>query len=50
MLKILKLCNHNFVKTELVPHSIYYDYSGFKIGIFKCYCTKCGKIKNRKYW
>lgn len=42
-------CIHNYIKIEEQPHYTYYDYTGFKVGVFKCRCTKCGKISNRKF-
>lgn len=46
---MLKFCDHKWVKLEKQPHEIRYI-ADFKVGIFKCMCTKCGKIVNRKYW
>lgn len=43
-------CNHDYAKLEMKPHFVYYDYTGFKVGVFKCRCTKCGKISNRKFY
>ena len=42
------LCIHEWEKQELVHE--YYDYSGFAIGVFRCKCKKCGKVKNKKFW
>lgn len=41
-------CIHEWEKQDLV--SEYFDYSGFKVGIFNCKCRKCGKVKNKKYY
>lgn len=43
------MCWHKWIKIERNPHKEYYDYSGFRVGVFRCYCTKCGKIKDRKF-
>ena len=43
-------CNHDYVKLETEPHFVYYDYTGFRIAVFKCRCTKCGKISNLKFY
>ena len=41
-------CDHEFKKIKLIKE--YYDYSGFKVGIFECKCIKCGYKENRKYY
>lgn len=41
---------HKWEKLESEPHDIYYDYSGFKVGIFRCRCKICGVIRNMKFW
>ena len=41
---------HEWEKLEDEPHDIYYDYCGFKVGIFRCRCNICGKIRNVKFW
>lgn len=58
MIKIIK----NFIKRTTrrlkcehkwnpeVEIDSYYDYSGFKVRVFECKCSKCGKRKTRKYW
>ena len=45
----MKLCLHQYEKIELEPSSTYFDYTGFKVGVFKCRCSKCGKIKYKKF-
>lgn len=40
---------HDWVKIEKEPHEIYFDYSGNRVGIFRCRCKKCGKIRNKKF-
>lgn len=40
--------NHNWQKVKLVKE--YYDYSGYRVGVFQCKCNNCGKIKNRKFY
>ena len=42
-------CIHEWIKQEEQPHKDYYDYSGYHVGVFKCKCNKCGKIRNIKY-
>ena len=27
----------------------YWDYSGIHVGVFKCQCKKCGKIRKKKF-
>ena len=44
------MCLHEFVKMEKKPHKIRLDYSGFKIGTFKCFCVKCGKVADRDFY
>ena len=44
------MCFHKWLKIEEKPHETYRDYSGFRVGIFKCRCSKCGKIKNKKFY
>lgn len=41
-------CRHNWEKIRLVRK--YIDYSGFEVVVFECKCTKCGKIKEKKFW
>ncbi|MFR1346920.1 MAG: hypothetical protein ACLSBC_12970 [[Clostridium] scindens] len=41
-------CNHEFEKIKLIRE--YYDYSGFRVGVFKCRCKKCGKECYKKYF
>lgn len=48
MLMNKRFCVHDWQRQYLV--SEYFDYSGFKVGIFKCKCRKCGKVKNKKYY
>ena len=43
-------CSHDYSKIETEPHLVYYDYTGFKVGVFKCKCVKCGKISNLKFY
>ena len=45
----MKICIHDYVKTSNQPIRTYCDYSGFRIGVFKCKCVKCGKIKEKKF-
>ena len=42
------LCIHEWEKKKFVDE--YHDYGGFKVGLFRCKCKKCGKIKLKKYW
>lgn len=44
------ICFHSWQKIEKQPHETYIDISGFRVGVFKCMCIKCGKVKNRKYF
>lgn len=47
--KILQLlCNHEWIMAHEVCR--HHDYSGFQVYVWRCYCPKCGKWKNRKYW
>lgn len=46
---MFKICLHNWVKMEREPTREYLDYSGFKVGVFKCFCLKCGKMKYKKF-
>lgn len=41
-------CNHLWVKDRMIKN--YYDYSGYKVGIFSCHCEKCKKEKIKKYY
>lgn len=43
-----KLCNHKWKKEEFVRS--YRDYSGFRVGVFRCKCKKCGLVEIRKYY
>lgn len=43
-----KLCNHKWKKEEFVRS--YRDYSGFRVGAFRCKCKKCGLVEIRKYY
>lgn len=45
----MKLCLHKYRKIDTHPCSTYFDYTGFQVGIFRCKCSKCGKIKYKKY-
>lgn len=40
-------CIHEWIKLESKPHFTYWDYDGYHVGIFRCKCKKCGKIKNK---
>ena len=46
----MNICFHTFAKMEKKPHHTYIDYSGYRVGVFKCYCTKCGLVRNRKFY
>lgn len=49
MINVLHLfCNHEWEKQSLLEE--YFDVSGYKVGIFRCQCQKCKKIRNRKYY
>ena len=41
-------CNHLWVKDRMIKN--YYDYSGYKVGIFSCHCEKCKEEKIKKYY
>ena len=40
--------NHEWEKVKLIIE--YFDYSGYKVGVFQCKCKNCGKTKNRKFY
>lgn len=40
-------CDHNYEKIKFVYD--YYDYFGWHVSVFECKCTKCGKIKRKKF-
>lgn len=42
------LCLHDWKQIEK-PKYAYTDYSGFRVAIAMCECTKCGKRKRRKF-
>lgn len=42
-------CNHEWIKQTNEPIADYFDYDGWHVGVFVCKCSKCGKIKKRKY-
>jgi hypothetical protein len=42
------LCKHEWV--QRLFYKDYYDYSGYHVKIYDCYCQKCGKRKMRKYY
>ena len=41
-------CFHEWEKLRFLHD--YFDYSGFRVGVFECKCKKCGKIKRRKFY
>ena len=41
-------CKHQWVRLYKVQ--TYFDYSGFKVYVYKCMCSKCLKKKNKKFW
>lgn len=43
-------CSHEWKKLTAKPFYDYYDYCGFHVGVFKCQCEKCGKIRKKKYY
>ena len=42
-------CKHDFIKLNEKPLYDYFDYYGWHVGVFKCKCKKCGKVRNRKF-
>lgn len=47
---IHKHFSHEWVKIDDEPIEEYWDYNGYKVGVFRCKCRKCGKIKRRKFY
>lgn len=53
MKKLIKFLYKIFCKHEwFLEYEVeqYYDYSGFPVHVWRCYCAKCGKVKNKKFW
>jgi len=42
------ICIHEW--RQRLFYKDYYDYSGYHVEIYDCYCQKCGKRKMRKYY
>lgn len=42
------LCNHEWIFAHVVES--YFDYSGYKVTVWRCYCPKCHKWRNRKFY
>lgn len=42
------LCNHEWIFAHIVES--YFDYSGYKVTVWRCYCPKCHKWKNKKFY
>lgn len=40
--------NHDWRKIKLLDE--YYDYSGYRVGVFSCECEICGKRKKKKFY
>lgn len=47
---MMKCLKHSWVKVSKTPIKTYVDYNGFGVGVFECICSKCGKIKLKKYY
>lgn len=41
------ICDHNWIRIAEVK--TYFDYSGFKVRVYRCICSKCLKEKNKKF-
>ena len=41
---------HEWIRTESFPTQVYIDYSGNRVGLFRCQCKKCNKVKYRKFY
>ena len=41
-------CNHTWILAH--KERDYFDYSGYRISVWRCYCAKCRKWKNKKFW
>ena len=46
--KIRSICNHNWILAH--KERDYFDYCGYRVSVWRCYCAKCGKWKNKKFW
>lgn len=42
------ICQHDWILGHVVEE--YYDYSGHQVQIWRCYCRKCKRWKNKKFW
>ena len=42
-------CIHEWKKLADKPLYDYWDYSGIHVGVFKCQCGKCGRIRKKKF-
>lgn len=45
--KRLKYCDHEWFLEYKVRN--YLDYSGNSVEVWRCICTKCGVVEDRKY-
>lgn len=45
----MKKCHHNWIKIGK-PIREYIDYSGFRVGVFRCKCKICGKYEIIKFY
>lgn len=43
-------CIHEWHKTTDKPIYDYFDYSGYRVGVFLCKCNMCGKIRKKKFY
>lgn len=41
-------CDHDWVRIDEVR--TYWNFSGFKVRVYRCICSKCFKAKNKKFW
>lgn len=40
-------CKHNYILGHQAKQ--YYDFSGYRVTVWRVYCTKCGKWTNKKF-
>lgn len=41
-------CNHKWILAHEVES--YFDYSGYKVTVWRCVCPLCNKWKNKKFY
>lgn len=44
---MVEFCKHDFIRKKELYR--YYDIEGIEVIVFQCQCSKCGKLKRKKF-